>query len=265
MYSKYKNIAYAVSDSPKSQEIPKLLKKLDFIKITEKNKSEVDLLIVVGGDGFMLRALHNYVIGNKNIHVYGVNTGNVGFLMNKYFNCSNDLVDSIECATPTQLTLLKVEVINIGGKKHHYIALNEVYVFRKTNQIVEMNIIINGKPKIKKFRGDGVILSTPTGSAAYNFSAGGPILPLNSNLFALTSINSYHPRHWNGALILSDTVVQIDINDVRNRPALVVSDYKELHDILQIRMRKDYENTVTLLFDRNSSLDERIFDKQFLH
>ncbi|PRD36079.1 UNVERIFIED_CONTAM: nadK [Trichonephila clavipes] len=254
--------SYIASESLKSQEVSKLLKKLNFINITEENKSEIDLLIVVGGDGFMLRTLHNYVIENKNTHVYGVNTGNVGFLMNK---CFKDLIDHIEHATSTQLTLLKMEATDTSGKKYHYIAVNEVYVFRKANQIVEMNITINDKLKVEKFRGDGVILSTPTGSTAYNFSAGGPILPLNSNLLALTSINSYYPRHWNGALISNDTIVQIDINDTKNRPALVVSDYKEFHNISQIKIQKDHENTITLLFDKDYPLNERIFDRQFLY
>ncbi|GFR20222.1 NAD kinase [Trichonephila clavata] len=254
--------SYIASESLKSQEVSKLLKKLNFINITEENKSEIDLLIVVGGDGFMLRTLHNYVIENKNTHVYGVNTGNVGFLMNK---CFKDLIDHIEHATLAQLTLLKMEATDTSGKRYHYIAVNEVYVFRKANQIVEMNITINDKLKVEKFRGDGVILSTPTGSTAYNFSAGGPILPLNSNLLALTSINSYYPRHWNGALISNDTIVQIDINDTKNRPALVVSDYKEFHNISQIKIQKDHENTITLLFDKDYPLNERIFDRQFLY
>ncbi|QKX01484.1 NAD kinase [Wolbachia endosymbiont of Cruorifilaria tuberocauda] len=262
---KYKNIGYVASLSPKSQKVSKLLQKLNFVNITEESKLEFDLLIVVGGDGFMLRTLHNYVIENKSMHVYGTNTGNVGFLMNKCFSCSEDLINHIEYATSAQLTLLKMEAISTSGKRYHYIAVNEVYVFRKTNQIVEMNIIINDKLKMKRFRGDGIILSTPIGSTAYNFSAGGSILPLNSNLLALTSINSYYPRCWNGALISNDTIVQIDINDVENRPALVVSDYKEFHDISQIKIQKDHENTVTLLFDKDYSLDERIFDRQFLY
>ncbi|MCA7010325.1 NAD kinase [Wolbachia endosymbiont of Tribolium confusum] len=262
---KYKNVGYIASSLPKSQEVSKLLQELNFINIAEASNPEIDLLIVVGGDGFMLRTLHKYVIGNKGIHVYGINTGNVGFLMNKCCSRDEDLINHIEHAVPTQLTLLKMEATDISGKKHHYIAVNEVYVFRNANQIVEMNITINDKLKVEKFRGDGIILSTPTGSTAYNFSAGGPILPLNSNLFALTSINSYYPRHWNGALISNDTIVQIDINDVENRPALVVSDYKEFPDISQIKMQKDHENTVTLLFDKDCSLDERIFDKQFLY
>ncbi|WP_168464161.1 NAD kinase [Wolbachia endosymbiont of Ctenocephalides felis wCfeT] len=262
---KYKNIGYVASESPKSQEVSKLLQELGFVNITAENKYEIDLLIVVGGDGFMLRTLHNYVIENKNMRVYGINTGNVGFLMNKCFSCSEDLIDDIEHAISTQLTLLKMEATDTNGKAYHYIAVNEVYVFRKANQIVEMNITINDKLKIEKFRGDGIILSTPTGSTAYNFSAGGPILPLNSNLLALTSINSYYPRCWNGALISNDTVVQIDINDTKNRPAIVVSDYKEFYDIARIKIQKDQENTVTLLFDRDYSLNERIFDRQFLY
>ncbi|MGL9725805.1 MAG: NAD kinase [Wolbachia sp.] len=261
---KYKNVGYIVSPLPRSQEVSKLLQEFNFINITEESKSEIDLLIVVGGDGFMLRILHNYVIGNKDIHVYGINTGNVGFLMNKCFSCSKDLINHIEHAVPTQLTLLKMEAIDTNDKKHHYIAVNEIYVFRKANQIVEMNIIVNDKLKVENFRGDGIILSTPTGSTAYNLSAGGSILPLNSNLFALTSINSYYPRYWNGALLSNDTIVQININEVKNRPVLVVSDYKEFHDISQVKMQKDHENKITLLFDKDYSLKERIFDKQFL-
>ncbi|MDN5247745.1 MAG: NAD kinase [Wolbachia endosymbiont of Tyrophagus putrescentiae] len=255
-------IGYVASESPKSQEISQLLEAFGFINIAEDNKSKVDILIVVGGDGFMLRTLHNYIIGNGNIHVYGINTGNVGFLMNKY---KENIIDCIKHAIPTKLTLLNMEAVDTHNKKYYYTAVNEVYVFRRTNQIVEMNVTINNKLKIEKLRGDGIILSTPTGSTAYNLSAGGPILPLNSNLLALTSINSYHPRHWNGALISNDTVVQLDINNVENRPAIVVADYKEFHDISQIKIHKDQENTVTLLFDRDYSLDERIFDKQFLY
>lgn len=261
---KYRNIGYIASESQKSQKVSKLLRELNFINIAEVNKTEIDLLIVVGGDGFMLRTLHNYVMENKSMHVYGVNTGNVGFLMNKCFSRSEDLINHIEHTISTQLTLLKMEATDTSGNKYHYTAVNEVYVFRKTNQIVEMNVTINNKLKVEKFRGDGIILSTPTGSTAYNFSAGGPILPLNSNLLSLTSINSYYPRHWNGALISNDTVVQIDINDVKNRPVIVVSDYKEFHDISQIKIQKDQKNTITLLFDKDYSLNERIFDKQFL-
>lgn len=257
-----RKIGYVVSESPKSQEAFKLLEKYNFVNIAEENKPDIDLLVVIGGDGFMLRTLHNYVIGSRDIHVYGINTGNVGFLMN-HFN--GDLIDHIKRAIPTQLTLLEMEATDINNKKYHYTAVNEVYIFRKTNQIVEMNITINNKLKIEKLRGDGIILSTPTGSTAYNLSSGGPILPLNSNLLALTPINSYYPRHWNGALIPNDTVVQIDISNVQNRPTIVVSDYKEFHDISQIKIKKDQNNTITLLFDKDYSLNERIFDKQFLY
>lgn len=265
---KYKNIGYAASNLPKPQEISKLLKKLNYINIeecTDESKSKIDLLIVVGGDGFMLRTLHNYVMHNKNMHVYGVNTGNVGFLMNKCFSTSEDLVSHIGRAVSTQLTLLKMEATDVNGKEYHYTAVNEVYVFRKANQIVDLSITINGKLKVEKLRGDGVILSTPTGSTAYNFSAGGSILPLNSNLLALTTINSYSPRHWSGALIPNDTIVQININDSQNRPAIIVADYKEFHDITKLKIQKDQENTVTLLFDEDYSLSERIFDEQFLY
>ncbi len=122
---KYKNIGYVASKSPKSQEVSKLLQKLNFINITEENKSEVDLLVVVGGDGLMLHTLHNYVIGNKDTHVYGVNTGSVGFLMNKYFSSGEDLINNIEHATSAQLTLLKMEATDLSGKKYHHLAVTK--------------------------------------------------------------------------------------------------------------------------------------------
>ncbi|UWI83136.1 NAD kinase [Wolbachia endosymbiont of Howardula sp.] len=262
---KYQNIGYIASHLPKSRRISQLLEQLNFINVKQDNRSKVDLLIVVGGDGFMLRTLHNYIIKHRHTHIYGINTGNVGFLMNKCVDRCEELINHIKYATSTQLTLLKMEISDINGNSCQYIAVNEVYIFRKTNQIVEMNITINSKLKLEKLRGDGIILSTPTGSTAYNFSAGGPILPLNSNLLALTSINSYYPRHWNGALIPNDKIVQIDIHDTKKRPVLVVSDYKEFHNISQIKIQKDHESTMTLLFNKDYSLNERIIDRQFLY
>lgn len=256
-------IGYVASESSRSQEVSKkLLQKCNFIDIAKEDKFDIDILAVIGGDGFMLRTLHDYIIENQNIHVYGINTGNVGFLMN---NLNEDLIDHIKCAIPTKLTLLKMEATDINNKKYYHTAVNEVYVFRRTNQIVEMSVTINGKLKIEKLRGDGIILSTPTGSTAYNLSAGGPILPLNSNLLALTPINSYYPRHWNGALISNDKVIQLNIDNAQNRPVIVLSDYMELHDISQIKIQKDNKNTITLLFNKDYSLDERIFDTQFLY
>jgi NAD+ kinase len=254
-------IGYVASDSPKSQEISKLLKKLNFVNVTEEDNASVDLLVVVGGDGFMLRVLHSYAIERGNVRVYGINTGNVGFLMNKY---KADLISSIEHAVPAKLILLTMEATDINNTKHYYKAINEVHIFRQTNQIVEMDVLINSNLKIEKLRGDGIILSTPIGSPAYNFSAGGPILPLNSNLLALTSINSYYPKYWNGALISNCAVVELNIHDVVNRPAVVVADYKECYNISKIKIVRDQQNTVTLLFDKEYSLDERIFDSQFI-
>ncbi|OEY87036.1 NAD kinase [Wolbachia pipientis] len=254
-------IGYVASESPKSQAVSKLLQKLNFINILEEDNPRVNLLIVVGGDGFMLRVLHNYVIEkNENISVYGINTGNVGFLMNQP---EEDIMHCIKHAVSTQLILLKMEATDINNKKYYYKAINEVHIFRQTNQIVEISVIINGKLKIEKLRGDGIILSTPVGSPAYNFAAGGPVVPLDSNLLALTSINSYYPKYWNGALISNNTVVELDIHDVENRPAIVVSDYKELHNISHIKIAKDQQSTITILFDKEYPLDARILDRQF--
>lgn len=257
-------IGYIASDLPKSRDISRSLEALGCINVAERSLHAIDILVVIGGDGFMLRTLHNYVIENRNVPVYGINTGNVGFLMNNHFPLNEDLINQIKNSVPAQLNLLSMYAIDIYGKKYKHIAVNEVYLFRKTNQIVEMNITINNTLKMEKLRGDGIIVSTPIGSTAYNLSAGGSVLPLNSNLMILTPINSYSPKSWKGALISSDTVVQLDIHNVERRPVVVVADYKEFHNISQVKIQKDSSNVITLLFDRKYSLNERIFDKQFL-
>ncbi len=259
--NKYNRIAYILADKVKSKEIYNLLRESKFIDIKQNSPSNIDLLLVIGGDGFMLHSLHNYIIG-KGIHVYGINYGTVGFLLNK--SLEENLIEHINKAIPTELVLLKMKATDINGKEYYSTAVNEISLFRKTNQVIHIKITINNELRIEKLIADGVMLSTPAGSTAYNFSAGGPILPLNSNLFALTPISPFRPRRWRGALLPNNALVELEILDPQNRPATVVSDYTEFHNISKIEICKDLDNKITLLFDCDHSLDERIFSEQFL-
>ncbi|GHM58148.1 MAG: NAD kinase [Candidatus Mesenet longicola] len=271
--NKYKKIAYAVADSVKSQQIYSFLKRSSFIDIEQQESiPDIDLLLVIGGDGFMLHSLHNYVIGNG-IPVYGISYGTVGFLLNKPLeetgvllndSLEGNLVQHINKAVPTELTLLEMEATDVNGQGYHSVAINEVSLFRKTNRVVHIKIIINNKLRMEKLVGDGIMLSTPAGSTAYNFSAGGSILPLNSNLFALTPINPFRPRRWRGALLSDDDLVELEIIDPQNRSVTIVSDYTEFHNILRVKIYKSLNKQITLLFDYDHSLDERIFNEQFL-
>lgn len=271
--SKYKKIFYAVADSVKSQQVYNFLKRSSFINIEQQGSiSDIDLLLVIGGDGFMLHSLHNYVIG-KSIPVYGINYGTVGFLLNKSLeeagvllneSLEENLIQHINKAIPTELTLLEMKATDVNGQEYHSVAVNEVSLFRKTSGVVHIRIMINNELRMEKLIADGIMLSTPAGSTAYNFSAGGSILPLNSNLFALTPINPFRPRRWRGALLPNDYLVELKIIDSQSRPVTVVSDYTEFCNILKIKIYKSQNRKITLLFDNDHSLDERIFSEQFL-
>lgn len=271
--SKYGKIAYAVADSVKSQQIYSFLKRSSFIDIEQQEStSDIDLLLVIGGDGFMLHSLHNYVIGND-ISVYGINYGTVGFLLNKSLedegvllneSLEENLIQHVNKAIPTKLALLEMKATDVSGQEYYSVAVNEVSLFRKTNRVVHIRITINSKLRMEKLVADGIMLATPAGSTAYNFSVGGSILPLNSNLFALTPINPFRPRRWRGALLPDDDLVELEVIDSQNRPVTIVSDYTEFHNVLKVKVYKSPNRQVILLFDYDYSLDEKIFSEQFL-
>lgn len=259
---KYKTIGYVVGSDGESR-VDCLRSFYSVVNMGDNPKARVDLLVVVGGDGFMLHGLHNHIIApQRDVPVYGVRAGTVGFLLN---NCpEGSLPCKIENSVATDLTLLRMEAVDIHGVVHHAIAVNEVSLFRRTHQAVKLQIKLDGKLVMHELVSDGVIVASPAGSTAYNFSAGGPILPFNSNVIALTSVNSFRPRRWRGALLPNNVEVEIEVFAPEVRKVSAVADYTEFCDIKSIKIRQDSGRKVTLMFDPEHRLEERTIAEQFV-
>ncbi|KJV69206.1 NAD kinase [Candidatus Neoehrlichia procyonis] len=261
--TKYQNIGYVASSSIENKKVSFFKKKYNLIDIKENPNSLIDLLIVMGGDGLMLHSLHNYVIQRcRKIPVYGINYGTIGFLLNKYSD--NDLITLINNAISTKLLLLKMTAVDTSGIQHNAIAINEISLFRNTHQAANLKIKINNKLVMKQLISDGVLVASPAGSTAYNFSAGGSILPLSSNIISLTAINSFRPRRWRGALLPNSAVVEIEVLNPETRLVTAAADYTEFHNIKNITIQQAHNLEITLLFDPHNRLEERIITEQFL-
>jgi NAD+ kinase len=221
---------------------------------------EADYVVALGGDGMMLQILHR--IMGRDLPVYGMNFGSVGFLMNSF--SEDDLLDRLKKAQRSNIYPLIMEVVDAAGSTHRALALNEVSIFRATHQAAKLEIIVDGNVRISELICDGVLISTPAGSTAYNFSAHGPILPLDANLLALTPISPFRPRRWRGALLSNRAVVKINITDLKKRPVNAVADNQEFIGVQQVLIREDRSNGVIICFDAGNSLEERILSEQFM-
>ena len=220
---------------------------------------EADVVVAIGGDGFMLDTLRNQM-GSKT-PVYGVNCGTVGFLMNA--QDPDGLLDNINNAEAAVIHPLSMIAKTIDGGAHEARAINEVSLFRQTRQSARIRISVNGKVRMESLTCDGVLLATPAGSTAYNLSAHGPILPINAQMLALTPISAFRPRRWRGALLSHDATVTFDTIDAERRPVSAVADNHEVRDVISVTAREDRSISMTVLFDKGHSLDERIIREQF--
>lgn len=221
---------------------------------------EADVIIAVGGDGFMLRVIHWHL--DKGLPIFGLNQGTVGFLMNVYDE--EDLVARVSRAQAHQLTPLKMTATGADGSVEEFLAINEVSVFRTTAQALNIRISVDGRERLENLVCDGVLVASPAGSTAYNMSAYGPILPLESRLLALTPISAYRPRRWRGALLPHEATVTFDIRDSGRRTANAAADYYEVKNVVQVTVREDWTRRPTLLFDPEHNLEERIIAEQFM-
>jgi len=220
---------------------------------------QADVIVALGGDGFMLRTLHRHIA--RGLPVYGMKVGTIGFLMNHHH--ADDLPQRLARAQSTQLRPLATEVVNETGSTVTALAFNEVSLLRQTKQIAHLRVSLNGSVKIDELMCDGIIVATPAGSTAYNFSAHGPILPLGSQLLAITPISPFRPRRWRGAIIPAVTEIRIDILDPYKRPVSATADSNEVRDVVEVRIRESREQTMTLLFDPEHNLEERVLNEQF--
>lgn len=220
---------------------------------------EAEVIVALGGDGFMLRTLHRHMA--RALPVYGMKLGTVGFLMNQHR--AGDLSDRLSRAQPTVLRPLLMEAVTEAGSTSSALAFNEVSLLRQTKQAAHVRVSLNGAVKIEELICDGVLVATPAGSTAYNLSAFGPILPLVSRMLALTPISPFRPRRWRGAILPATTEVKFEVLDPYKRPVSATADSHEVRDVLEVCIRESTEQTMTLLFDPEHNLEERILNEQF--
>lgn len=220
---------------------------------------DADVIVALGGDGFMLQTLHRH--GARGLPVYGMKLGTVGFLMNQYG--ADALVERLGRAQPTVLRPLLMEVHTEGGSSVTARAFNEVSLLRQTKQAAHICVSLNGTVKLEELVCDGILVSTPAGSTAYNLSAHGPILPLGSNVLAMTPISPFRPRRWRGAILPATTAVKFEILDAYKRPVSATADSHEVRDVVEVTICESREQTVTLLFDPEHNLEDRILNEQF--
>lgn len=222
--------------------------------------NECDIIVPLGGDGFLLECLHTHY--NKGKPFYGVNKGSEGFLLNK--SISERLSDRIPKSHAITLHALSMVTTLADGSCHEAFAFNEVALFRQTRQAANLQIEVDGKVRIEKLISDGVLVSTPAGSTAYNLSAHGPIIPLNADLLALTPISPHRPRRWTGALLPDSTIVKVQVLDPQKRPVGATADFTEIRDVTSVTICQDKNIKAKLLFDPEHALEERIIREQFM-
>ena len=218
-----------------------------------------DAVVALGGDGLMLQTLHTFM--GRDVPIFGMNRGSVGFLMNEYR--SEGLRERLAEATSSVVHPLIMRATDSRGDNHEARAINEVSLLRQTNQVAKLRISINGRERLGELVADGVMVATPAGSTAYNLSADGPILPLDAPLMALTPISAFRPRRWRGALLPDRAEVGIEILEADKRPVSAVADHTEYRRVTHVAIRMDHATGLTLLHDPGHSLEERILREQF--
>jgi NAD+ kinase len=216
-------------------------------------------VVAIGGDGFMLQTLHR--TQSLGVPVFGMKTGSVGFLMNAWR--PEGLIERIREAHAAVLRPLEMLAISESGSSTGALAFNEVSLLRQTKQAAKVRIRLNNAVRLEELVCDGIMVATPAGSTAYNLSAHGPILPLDSQVLALTPISPFRPRRWRGAILRSDVEVSFEILDHYKRPVSATADSTEIRDVVEVRIRQSPDRTVRLLFDPEHNLEERILAEQF--
>ncbi len=248
-------IAFLASRTPDGQA---LLAELE-ARYGHVSPEQADVLVPLGGDGFMLQTLHRHMDLHKPI--YGMRAGSVGFLLNEAR--TDGLLERIVVAEATTFKPLEMQAVTDAGGSVSAVAFNEVSLLRQSKQAAKIRVCLNGRMRLDELVCDGVLVSTPAGSTAYNLSAHGPILPLGSEVLAMTPISPFRPRRWRGAILRNSTEVKFEILDAWKRPVSATADSFEVRDIAEVTIRESRDKTVTLLFDVEHNMEERILNEQF--
>ena len=249
------SLAFIAAETEEAQLAAKRLSAL----YGQSSIADADVIVALGGDGFMLQTIHqNMGTGRR---IYGMNRGSTGFLMNEY--AEEGLRERIHDAIAETIRPLEMVATRQDGTSETMLAINEVALFRQSAQAAKIRITVDGKVRLEELVCDGVMVATPAGSTAYNLSAHGPILPLDAPLLALTPVSPFRPRRWRGALLPNRSMVRFDVLEADKRPVNAVADHSEVKSVCSVTVRETRKATVSLLFDASHSWDERILSEQF--
>ncbi|MBL0373928.1 NAD kinase [Rhizobium sp. KVB221] len=256
MPRQFKKLAFVASSANEAQVALAEMESLYGNVPTE----EADVIVALGGDGFMLQTLHETM--NTGKLVYGMNRGSVGFLMNKY--STGDIAKRVAHAVENAIRPLKMQTLDAEGNRAIAYAINEVSLFRQSYQAAKLKVVVDGHTRLAELICDGLLLSTPAGSTAYNFSAHGPILPLEAPLLAMTPVSPFRPRRWRGALLPDRLKVEIFVLEPEKRPVNAVADHNEVKSIVEVTITQSEGSTARLLSDPDHSWSDRILAEQFV-
>ena len=252
---RYDRIAFVASAGAEAQAA--------LLQLTElygnRDPAGADVVVALGGDGLMLQTLHQHMRTGKPI--YGMHRGTVGFLMNEF--SSHDLQARLAAARESLIHPLLMRATDVHGAVHIHHAINEVALFRQTNQVARLRILVDEQERMPELMADGILVATPAGSTAYNLSVQGPIIPINAALLALTPISAFRPRRWRGALLPNTAYVSLEVLDDEKRPVAAVADHDEVRDVRRVEVLSDKTISMRMLFDPGHSLEERILREQF--
>jgi len=250
-----RRLAFVASDRPEAQEARDRLA----ARYGDAPLDEAQVVVALGGDGFMLETLHRTM--STQTPIYGMNRGSVGFLMNEY--SEDELLERINAAERAVIHPLVMVAIDAKRRQHKALAINEVSLLRQTRQTAKLRISIDGKVRMGELVCDGALVCTPAGSTAYNLSAYGPIIPISARILALTAISAFRPRRWRGALLPHSARVTFEVLEADKRPVSAVADNFEVRDIVEVHIGEDRETSLCMLFDAGHSLEERVLAEQF--
>ncbi|HET7850960.1 MAG TPA: NAD kinase, partial [Pseudolabrys sp.] len=252
---RFKTIAFVAGGTAEARDACERLAR----RYGNADPKSADVIVALGGDGLMLQTLHKFMKSGKPI--YGMHRGTVGFLMNDF--AENGLVERLTAAHITVIHPLLMCARDAHGRTQEHHAINEVSLFRQSAQAAHLRILIDGKERLAELIADGVLVSSPAGSTAYNLSVQGPIIPINAPLMALTPISPFRPRRWRGALLPDKARVTIEILDSGKRPVAAVADHDEVRSVQSVEVSMDHGIAINMLFDPGHNLDERILREQF--
>jgi len=248
-------IAFMASEAPIAQEARRAL----VAAYGDVRPDTAEVIVALGGDGFMLQTLHD----NEPLDtpVYGMNCGTIGFLMNEYRE--SGLIERLAAAEEAVINPLAMRAITAAGQAHDALAINEVSLLREGPQAAKLRITVDGKLRMEELVADGAIVATPAGSTAYNYSAHGPILPIGSDVLALTAVAAFRPRRWRGALLPKSAEVRFDVLQAKKRPVMAEADSRAVRDVVTVIVRSEMSVAHRILFDPGHGLEERLIREQF--